>query len=162
LQCLVIQRVFDLYAEILKLSDSEIAKVVDGGKVSITVDGEAVELDGDSILVERKEKEDLKVLNDGTLTVALDTKISDDLRKEGYVRDLIRGIQNLRKESGFEVSDRIILTLGGDAELKAAYEMFKDLISGETLAVKSEWKDDFAGSDIDSEDKKWRASVVKA
>ena len=149
-------------AEILKLSDSEIAKVVDGGKVSITVDGENVELDGESILVERKEKEDLKVLNDGTLTVALDTKISGDLRKEGYVRDLIRGIQNLRKKSGFEVSDRIILTLGGDAELKSAYEMFKDLIFGETLAVESKWKDDFAGSDIDSEDKKWRASVVKA
>ena len=78
------------------------------------------------------------------------------------MRDLIRGIQNLRKESGFEVSDKIVLTLGGDAELKSAYEMFKDLISGETLAVESKWKDDFAGSDIDSEDKKWRASVVKA
>lgn len=149
-------------AEILKLSGDEIAKVVDGGQTYITLDGEKVELDSSSLIVERKEKEDLKVINEGTLTVALDTKITDDLKKEGYVRDLIRGIQNLRKESGFEVSDRINLKVGGDAGLKDAYEMFKDLISGETLAVKSEWDENLSGAEIESEDKKWRASVAKA
>ncbi len=149
-------------AEIVKLTNDDIAKIVDGGEVSVNVDGETVKLNAETIIVDRKEKENLKVINEGTLTVALDTKVTDELKKEGYVRDLIRGVQNLRKESGFEVTDRINLTLSGDDELKASYEMFKDLISGETLCSSIEWKNGFAGTEIESEDKKWRASVVKA
>jgi len=149
-------------AEIVKLSGSEIAAIVDGGTASIKVDGEDVTLNAETIIVERKEKEDLKVINEGTLTVALDTKVTEELKKEGYVRDLIRGIQNLRKESGFEVTDRINTTIGGDAELKAAFEMFKDMISSETLTVSIEWKDNLSGTEIESEDKKWSACVVKA
>ncbi|MBQ0052433.1 MAG: isoleucine--tRNA ligase [Treponema sp.] len=148
-------------SEIVKLTNDEIAKIVDGAKVTIKVDGEDVALDAESVIVERTEKENLRVINEGTLTVALDTLITDDLKKEGYVRDLIRGIQNLRKESGFEVTDRINLTLNGDDVLKSSYEMFKDLISSETLAVSIEWNAS-AKTEIESEDKKWSASVVKA
>lgn len=148
-------------AEIVKLDGSSIAKIVDGGSVTIDVDGQSVDLNSETIVVERKEKSDLKVTNDGTLTVALETKITDELKKEGYVRDLIRGIQSLRKESGFDVTDRINLTVFGDDELKSAYEMFSDMISSETLASTSVWSND-AKTEIESEDKKWSISVVKA
>ncbi len=148
-------------AEIVKLDGASIAKIVDGGSVKITVDGQEVELNSETIIVERKEKSDLKVTNDGTLTVALETKITDELKKEGYVRDLIRGIQSLRKDSGFEVTDRINLTVFGDDELKSAYEMFKDMIASETLSASASWSDS-AKVEVESEDKKWSISVVKA
>ena len=77
-------------ARIAKLAESQIADILDGKKVAIDVDGETVRLDAENVIVERTEKEDLKVLNDGTLTVGLDTKITDSLKKEGYARDLVR------------------------------------------------------------------------
>ena len=143
------------------LSTEQIEKIIVGEPVSIDVDEQEVELNADKVIVERFEKENLKVVNDGTLTVALDTKITEELKKEGYVRDLIRGIQNLRKESGFEVTDRIKLSLFGDDVLKSSYESFSSLISAETLAVCVEWSDS-ASSKVESEDKTWSVSVVKA
>ena len=148
-------------AEISRLSTEQIEQILDGKTVAIKVDGEDVSLNQENVLVERFEKEDLKVINDGTLTVGLDTKITDELKKEGYVRDLIRGIQNLRKESGFEVTDRIALSVGGSEVLKSAFEMFKDFISGETLASSVVWSENIFGTEIDCEDARWTVSVKK-
>ncbi|MCR5607166.1 MAG: isoleucine--tRNA ligase [Treponema sp.] len=150
-------------AEIAKLSGEKIAEILDNKAVSVTVDGEEVALNTENIIVERLEKEDLKVVNDGTLTVGLETKITDELKKEGYARDLVRGIQNLRKESGFEITDRINLCVSGDATLKSAFEMFKDFVTGETLATTAEWKDSIEnGTVIEADDVKWTISVAKA
>jgi isoleucyl-tRNA synthetase len=149
-------------AKIETLGQSEIQSILDGSKLTIDVEGTSVELDSTKVNVERFEKDDLKVLNDGTLTVGLETKITDELRKEGYVRDLIRGIQNLRKESGLDVTDRIQLTLGGDGELKAAYMMFADFVASETLATSASWKDGFKGTEIEADDKKWSIAIEKA
>lgn len=145
------------------LSSEQIQSILEGTNLSIDVDGTPIELNSEKILVERLEKDGLKVLNEGTLTVGLDSKITDELKKEGYVRDLVRGIQNLRKESGFEVTDRINLSVSGDYELKAAYEMFRDFVVSETLASSSEFTDSIAdGAEVDADDKKWRISIVKA
>ncbi len=148
-------------AEITKLSIEQIEQILDGKTVSIKVDGEDVSLNQENVLVERFEKEDLKVINDGTLTVGLDTKITDELQKEGYVRDLVRGIQNLRKERGFEVTDRIELAVRGSELFKYGFEMFKDFISGETLASSAVWNENTSGTEIDCEDAKWTVSVKK-
>lgn len=148
---------------IQELSSEQIQSILEGTNLSIDVDGTPIELNSEKILVERLEKDGLKVLNEGTLTVGLDSKITDELKKEGYVRDLVRGIQNLRKESGFEVTDRINLSVSGDDELKAAYEMFRDFVVSETLASSSEFTDSIAdGVEVDADDKKWRISIVKA
>ena len=148
---------------IQELTSEQIQSILEGTNLSIDVDGTTVELNSEKILVERLEKDGLKVLNEGTLTVGLDSKITDELKKEGYVRDLIRGIQNLRKESGFEVTDRINLIVSGDDELKSSYEMFKDFISSETLAASSEFAASISGgTEVDADDKKWRISIVKA
>ena len=150
-------------AQIAKLSGEAIAQILDGKKVCVNVDGADVELTTENIIVERKEKEDLKVINDGTLTVALDTKITDSLKKEGYVRDLVRGIQDLRKKSGFEITDRINLVISGDADLKSAFEMFKDFIASETLAASANWSADIAGAtEVKADEKSWLISVAKA
>ena len=148
---------------IQELTSEQIQSILEGTNLSIDVDGTTVELNSEKILVERLEKDGLKVLNEGTLTVGLDSKITDELKKEGYVRDLIRGIQNLRKKSGFEVTDRINLIVSGDDELKSSYEMFKDFISSETLAASSEFAASISGgTEVDADDKKWRISIVKA
>jgi len=149
-------------AGIAKLAEKQIAEIIDGRKIAIDVGGESVQLDSENVIVERTEKEDLKVVNDGTLTVGLDTKITDSLKKEGYARDLVRGIQNLRKSSGFEVTDRIKLYVSGEPDLKDAFEEFKDFISNETLASASEWKEDLKdGVTVEADDKNWSISVEK-
>ncbi|MBE6345200.1 MAG: isoleucine--tRNA ligase [Spirochaetaceae bacterium] len=150
-------------ALIMELEQDSIQSILDGSTLSIDVEGKTVELDSTKIVVDRLEKANLKVVNDGTLTVALDSEITDDLRREGYVRDLVRGIQNLRKESGLSVTDRIVLTVGGNAELKEAYEQFADFIEGETLASKSQWADTVAGgTDIEAGEAVLSAALVKA
>ena len=147
---------------IMTLTSEQIQSVLEGSKVSIDVEGTSVELNTEKLIVERLEKDGLKVLNDGTLTVGLDSKITDELKKEGYVRDLIRGIQNLRKESGLNVTDRIKLSVDGDEDLKSAFEMFKDFVAGETLASQAEFGSVANGTEVDADDKKWSISIVKA
>ena len=147
---------------IAALTESQIAKLLSGQTVEIDLDGEQVLLNTENVIVERTEKADLKVLNEGTLTVGLDTKITDALKKEGYARDLVRGIQNLRKESGFAVTDRIRLMVSGDVKLRGAFEDFKDFIANETLAARAEWKDALnGGAAVDADDAAWRIAVEK-
>ncbi len=147
---------------IAQFTSAQIQDILNLKPVSIEVEGQKVELNAEKIIVERIEKQDLRILNEGTLTVGLETKISDELKKEGYVRDLIRGIQNLRKESGFEITDRINLCVGGDSSLKAAFEMFKDTIAGETLSSNCQWSENLTGTQIEADDAKWICTVNKA
>ena len=148
---------------IATLTSEQIQSILDGTKLSIEVSGNEVELDSEKVLVERLEKDDLKVLNDGTLTVGLDSKVTDELKKEGYVRDLIRGIQNQRKENGYNVTDRIKIKLSGDSDLQNAFTMFEDFISNETLANKIEWTDSLQNFvEVDCDDKKWSLFIEKA
>ena len=147
---------------IAELTSEQIESILDGTKLSIEVEGKQVELDSEKVLVERFEKDDLKVINEGTLTVGLDSKITDELKKEGYVRDLIRGIQNNRKESGFNVTDRITIKLYGDSDLESAYKMFSDFICNETLATSISWEDDSKAIEVEADDKKWKLSIEKA
>ncbi len=149
-------------AEIVKLTNDQIASMLNGQKLTVKVDGEEVELNEENTIIERKEKEDLKIINEGTLTVGLDTKITHSLKKEGYARDLIRGVQNLRKESGFEITDRINLKVNGDDELKAAFQMFKEFITSETLTLEAQWTESANKVEIESDDKKWTIEVTKA
>lgn len=145
------------------LTSEQIQSILDGTKLSIEVSGNEVELDSEKVLVERLEKDDLKVLNDGTLTVGLDSKVTDELKKEGYVRDLIRGIQNQRKENGYNVTDRIKIKLSGDLDLQNAFTMFEDFIANETLANEIEWTDSLQNFvEVDCDDKKWSLFIEKA
>ena len=93
----------------------EIKSLLDGATLSIEIDGTGYDITSDSIVVQRNEKENLKVLNEGSLTIGLDTELTEALKQEGVVRDLVRNIQSLRKETGLDVSDRIKLFIyGGD------------------------------------------------
>ncbi len=148
-------------ALIEELRGEEIQQLMDGSTLSIDVDEESVEITGDSIIVQRQEKEGLKVLNEGALTVALDPTISEELRREGLVRDLIRAVQNLRKEGGLEVTDRIRLGLEGDAEIVEAAQAFDEYLCGETLTDVLEWTVPHDATEVDLGDVHVRISIGK-
>jgi isoleucyl-tRNA synthetase len=107
--------------------------VLDGGG-TVTVQGEAITKD--DVLVARTAKGEVVVESSGDLTVALDTHVTDGLRREGLMRELVSRVQKLRKDQGLEVADRISLTLATqDADLKACFTEHEARIKDEVLAT---------------------------
>ena len=79
------------------------------------------------------------------------------------MRDLIRGIQNLRKTSGLSVTDRIKLTVSGDAELESAFTLFGDFVANETLASEKTFCASVPnGTVVEADDKNWSVAIEKA
>ncbi|MBQ5392105.1 MAG: class I tRNA ligase family protein, partial [Spirochaetales bacterium] len=150
----------EVAAKIQQMRSERIAQILEGKSQEIPFgEDQKVEVSASDLVIQRTEKENLKVLNDGQLTVGFDTEVDQNLLNEGLARDIIRAIQTLRKESGFEVSDRIILEIGGDDEVKAAYEQFKTMIESETLTISSSFNADL---DVAENDFGVRLSIRKA
>ncbi len=143
------------------LSQNEARGLLDGAVLSLDINGRQVEITADKLDIRRIEKANLKVLNEGSLTVGLDTEISEELEQEGDARDLVRGVQNERKDSGLEVTDRIRLTVFGSPKLKAAWDNFADFVGKETLAVAAEWKQFEDMKEIAAGDEKWLVRIEK-
>jgi isoleucyl-tRNA synthetase len=154
--------------KIATFSHSEIQSLLEGATLSIELTDGAqrerrpVDITAEKLDIRRLEKPNLKVLNEGTLTVALNTEITEELSKEGDVRDLVRGVQNLRKESGLEVTDRIKLTLTGSGRLKSAWEAFTDYVSSETLSSQIVWAEADGMVEVEAGEEKWRVKIEKA
>lgn len=130
-------------AKIEALSSKEVGQVVAGGAVSIAYgDGQSIELSSSDLIVRRDELEGVKVLNEGTLTVGFDTRLTKELVLEGLARDMVRTIQNLRKDSGLDVSDRIRLSLSGGATAREAFEAHRSYIASETLSSSVSFAED--------------------
>jgi isoleucyl-tRNA synthetase len=149
-------------ALIEKLSAGQIRSLLDGGTLDLDVGGRSFTLTKDGVEVQRIEKENLKVINDGSLTIALDPELTPELIREGLARDMVRGIQNLRKEMGLEVSDRIRLTVSGDGDLERTVAAFRDHIMAETLAVECVWGRGEDGHTIECGDGTCTVSLRKA
>jgi len=141
---------------------AEILSLMEGGTLHIDVAGRDVEIDKDAVLVQRTEKKGLKVHNDGSLTIGLDPVIDEELKQEGIARDLVRGIQNLRKESGFDVSDRIHLVVQADSETRAATEAFHDYVCGETLCTSLQFTDTTQPVELEGWDGQITLKIAKA
>ncbi|MDR0718583.1 MAG: isoleucine--tRNA ligase [Treponema sp.] len=146
---------------IASFSQNEIQGLLDGAVLSIDVAGRSIEITQEKLDLRRIEKANLKVLNEGSLTVGLDTEISQELSNEGDVRDLLRGVQNLRKESGLNVTDRITMKLYGSPRLKAAWEAFAYFGASEILASKVEWREESGMTEIEAGDEKWLVKIFK-
>ncbi|MDR0377762.1 MAG: isoleucine--tRNA ligase [Spirochaetaceae bacterium] len=148
-------------ARIETLSQTEIQGVLEGATLSLDVGGKAVEITREKIDVRRTEKAGLRILNEGTLTVGLDTEVTGELAREGDVRDLVRGVQNLRKEMGLAVTDRIRLRLFGSDRLKAAWEDFAEYVAAETLAEETRWEQAADGRAVEAGDEAWLVTIEK-
>ena len=105
-----------------------------GQEVSFMIDDTEVKLNRDDVLTTPMNKPGFIAAEDHGVTVVLDTNLSDDLIREGYAREVISKVQTMRKDAGFEVTDRIRLYYEGDDELAAALEAFSDMIGRTTLA----------------------------
>ncbi|MHB1569751.1 MAG: isoleucine--tRNA ligase [Solirubrobacteraceae bacterium] len=107
----------------------------DGHSVSISVAGTDHCLGADDLLVGFKPLAGYQLESEGSHAVALEVEIDDELRAEGWAREIVRAVQNARQAAGLEVSDRIELRLGGDQQLIAAARQHEAYLTGETLAV---------------------------
>ena len=111
-----------------------VQKTKDGGVYSAVIDGEEITLTQDDLLIFVKNKEGFVAQSDYGVTVILETKLTPELIEEGYEREIISKVQNMRKDSGFEVTDHIKLGITGDEEIAAVVKNYGNDISAVTLA----------------------------
>lgn len=114
-------------------SQEDIAKIENEGKYALTIGEEQIEITLSDVEIITQDIPGWVVANEDDLTVALDTTITDILRKEGISRELVNRIQNIRKEQGFDVTDNIIVEIEKCDLLCEAAKSFHDYIAGETL-----------------------------
>lgn len=114
-------------------SQEDIAKIENEGKYALTIGEEQIEIALSDVEIITQDIPGWVVANEDDLTVALDTTITDALRKEGISRELVNRIQNIRKEQGFDVTDNIIVEIEKCDLLCEAAKSFHDYIAGETL-----------------------------
>jgi isoleucyl-tRNA synthetase len=111
-----------------------------GESFEIQAGQETLTLAGDDVLVETSSAEGYACAEDGGYLTALDTTLSEDLVNEGFAREVVRSIQDARKQAGLEVSDRIVLGVSGSAAIENALARHRNYVMAETLAV--EWSTD--------------------
>ena len=118
---------------IQSFTKQDIVKIELNGKIAIELEGKIINLDLSDVEISSKDIEGWLVANEGSITVALDVTISEELRKEGVARELINRIQNARKDKGLEVTDRIKLTVLKFEDLEESINNNKEYIMSETL-----------------------------
>ena len=118
---------------IRNFSKEEISKIELEGEIPIELDGKMINLELSDVEISSKDIEGWLVANEGSITVALDVTISENLRREGVARELINRIQNARKDRGLEVTDRIKLTILKFGDLQESIDNNKEYIMSETL-----------------------------
>ena len=118
------------------MSSDEITRFEQQGKFDIDVSGTSISLLPEDVEIINEDIPGWLVANEGKITVALDITITDDLREEGIARELVNRIQNIRKDSGFDVTDKIELFIKKHEAINSAVEKYKGYIGSQTLAPK--------------------------
>lgn len=124
-------------AEIIKnFGKEEIKKLENGENISVEVDGENLTITFDDVEIMSHQIEGWVVESEEGVTVAIDTELNQNLIEEGLAREFVNRVQNMRKDAGFDVTDKIKISFSGSLELAKAIDNFSDYISNETLAEK--------------------------
>ena len=121
-------------AQMNELTQEQIAELETTGNIMLNVDGQDVNVEAADVEIISEDIPGWLVTNDGNLTVALEVELTDELRKEGMARELINRIQNLRKDSGLEITDRINVILASNEQTDAAVADYADYIKAQVLA----------------------------
>ena len=116
------------------LSQEEISQLQTTGSYELEVEGQKAVVEATDVEIISEDIPGWLVSNEGNLTVALDVELTDELLNEGMARELINRIQNIRKEIGLEITDRINVTLSPDSKVEAALAGFADYIKAQVLA----------------------------
>ena len=121
-------------AAVADFSQEQIAQLEQGSVSVVLPEGESVCIEREDVEIYSEDIPGWTVANEGSLTVALDIQVTTALRQEGIAREVVKRIQNLRKESGFEITDRIRISILHQDEMDEAIEKFKDYITAQVLA----------------------------
>jgi len=149
-------------AEIQKFNQEDINKIEKDKHISIEVNEKNIILDVSDVEISSKDIEGWLVANEGLLTVALDVTISEELRKEGVARELVNRIQNARKDTGLEVTDKIKLTILNFENLQKSISDNKEYIMSETLTKELVFVDELSnGTEIEFDTIKSRILIEK-
>jgi isoleucyl-tRNA synthetase len=145
-----------------KFTQNDISTIEKEGKFILEVDGEPLILQLAEVEISAEDIPGWSVASKGTLTVALDITITDELRKEGEAREFVNRIQNLRKDSGFEVTDRININIVENDRLVNSINEYKNYICAEILADSIDFVPEIAdGTQIEVNDISLKVSVYK-
>lgn len=126
---------------VAKLGQEDIQKIEQEGEISIPIENKKINLQLQDVEISSQDIEGWLVATSGALTVALDVTINEDLRKEGIARELVNRIQNIRKDSGFEVTDKIDIKILKDGFVEKAVASNVDYIKTETLTAELNFED---------------------
>ncbi len=149
-------------AVIQQFDQEEIATLENEQEISVKVNEKNTTLTLDDVIISSQDIEGWLVANADGMTVALDVTITASLRNEGIARELVNRIQNLRKDSGFEVTDRVAVTVQNDATLETAVTENLDYIKQETLTEKLEFVPQLdTGTEISFDDVVTRIQIKK-
>ena len=121
-------------AAVTTMTKEQIAELESAGRLTLDLNGTPAEIEAAEVEIYSEDIPGWVVANEGVLTVALDVTVTEELRREGIARELVSKIQNIRKSSGFEISDRIAVTLSSNENSDAAIEEHKAYICNQVLA----------------------------
>ena len=148
--------------EIQNLSSEQINELDTKGELSLVISGNSIILTSDDVEISSQDIPGWLVANANGITVALDITLTEELIKEGIARELVNRIQNLRKDSGFEVTDKIKVHLQTNNDLEKAVAANENYIKSETLTETLVFVDDLkSGTEIEFDDIKTRILISK-
>ena len=154
-----------LAATIAEMTQDDILAFEKNGSFTFNIDGTEATIDTADVEILSEDIPGWLVSNKGRLTVALDITVTDELRREGYARELINRIQNIRKSSGFEITDKIHVTLAHNEETDAAVAEYSEYIARQILAeslIVNDLQECEGVSELDFDTFKVLVKVVKA
>ena len=151
--------------ELSKMNQMDLANKVKAGKVeTIFIDDTEIALDSNNLLITMQGKEGYAFAGEGEVGVVLDTTITPELKEEGYLREILSKVQNMRKDKGFEVLDKINLYVSGNDMLEEVVKKYTDEIKRETLALNIEYnkeRDTYTDTNINGEHMNLDVEVAK-
>jgi isoleucyl-tRNA synthetase len=148
-------------AAVAELSQEQISELEANGSITVQAEGQDAVVELADVEVISEDIPGWLVSNEGNLTVALEIELTDELRQEGMARELINRIQNIRKDSGLDITDRITVTISPNEQMDAAIENFSDYIKTQVLANTIEVADN-DGTETEFDDFTLNVKVTKA
>ena len=153
-----------LATAIAAMSQDDILRFETEGNFVFDINGQHAVIETSDVEIISEDIPGWLVANEGKLTVALDVTVTDELKREGIARELVNRIQNIRKSSGFDITDKINIRISSNEETDAAVEEYKTYIAKQVLANSIEITEKLDGdiNELDFENFKLKVSIVKA
>lgn len=150
-------------AQLQELSQEEISNFEKSGVYTLNIDGNDIMIEKGDVEILSEDIPGWLVANNGSITIALDVTITPELQKEGIAREFVNRIQNIRKSSGFEITDKICVKIENSENVKGAIESFGDYVASQVLANSIELVEKVANPiELDFDDFKVNIEVTKA